>query len=172
MHKLSLFSLKNRALIALVTVVVAVFGGLAFTSLKQELIPSIEVPQLAVLTAHPGASVEVVASDVTAPVEKALQTVPGLLGTTSTSSTGMSVVLAEFEFGTETAKVEQKMTQALGRISSFLPENVDPSVLAISLDDFPVIQIAVSADDTEALAGAHAGERVRQLLASFGAVDN
>ena len=99
MHKLSLFSLKNRALIALVTVVVAVFGGLAFTSLKQELIPSIEVPQLAVLTAHPGASVEVVASDVTAPVEKALQTVPGLLGTTSTSSTGMSVVLAEFEFG-------------------------------------------------------------------------
>ncbi len=163
MHKLSLFSLKNRALIALVTVVVAVFGGLAFTSLKQELIPSIEVPQLAVLTAHPGASVEVVASDVTAPVEKALQTVPGLLGTTSTSSTGMSVVLAEFEFGTETAKVEQKMTQALGRISSFLPENVDPSVLAISLDDFPVIQVAVSADDTEALAGRLADVVVPEL---------
>ncbi len=163
MHKLSLFSLKNRALIALVTVVVAVFGGLAFTSLKQELIPSIEVPQLAVLTAHPGASVEVVASDVTAPVEKALQTVPGLLGTTSTSSTGMSVVLAEFEFGTETAKVEQKMTQALGRISAFLPENVDPSVLAISLDDFPVIQVAVSADDTEALAGRLADVVVPEL---------
>ncbi|MGP7959458.1 efflux RND transporter permease subunit [Sanguibacter sp. A247] len=163
MHQLSVFSLKNRALIALVTVVVAVFGALAFTSLKQELIPSIEVPQLAVMTVHPGASAEVVASDVTAPLEKALQTVPGLLGTTSTSSTGVSVVLAEFEFGTDTAKVEQKMTQAISRIRSFLPENTDPSVIAISLDDFPVIQVAVSANNTASLAGVLADSVVPQL---------
>ncbi|QIK82314.1 efflux RND transporter permease subunit [Sanguibacter sp. HDW7] len=153
MHKLSAFSLKNRALIALVTVVVATFGALAFTNLKQELIPSIEVPQLAVLTVHPGASAEVVASDVTAPVEKALQTVPGLLGTTTTSSTGVSVVMAEFEFGTDTAKVEQKMAQSISRIRSYLPEGTDPSVMAISLDDFPVIQVAVSSDNPEKLAG-------------------
>ena len=153
MHKLSAFSLKNRALIALVTVVVAIFGALAFTNLKQELIPSIEVPQLAVLTVHPGASAEVVASDVTAPVEKALQTVPGLLGTTTTSSTGVSVVMAEFEFGTDTAKVEQKMAQSISRIRSYLPEGTDPSVMAISLDDFPVIQVAVSSDNPEKLAG-------------------
>ena len=163
MHKLSAFSLKNRALIALVTVVVAIFGGLAFTSLKQELIPSIEVPQLAVLTVHPGASAEVVASDVTAPIEKALQTVPGLLGTTTTSSTGVSVVMAEFEFGTDTAKVEQKMAQSISRIRSFLPDGTDPSVMAISLDDFPVIQVAVSSDDTTKLAGTLADSVVPAL---------
>src|SRR5690606_39698804 len=51
------------------------------------------------------------------------------------------------------AGVEQKMNQAIGRVRSFLPEDVDPTVLAISLDDFPILQIAVSAEDTETLAG-------------------
>jgi len=152
-HQLAQLSLKNRALIALVTVVTAVFGTISFGSLKQELIPSLEIPALAVITSYPGASPEVVAQDVTGPLEQALQTVPGLQGTSGTSSTGVSLVLAEFEYGTEVAGVEQKMNQAIGRVRSFLPEDVDPTVLAISLDDFPILQIAVSAEDTEALAG-------------------
>ncbi len=153
MHQLARLSLKNRALIALVTVVVALFGVISFGSLKQELIPSLEIPQLAVITVYPGASPEVVAQDVTGPLEQVLQTVPGLQGTTGTSSTGISVVMAEFEFGTEVANVEQKMNQAIGRVRALLPENVEPTVMAISLDDFPIIQIAVSAQDTGALAG-------------------
>ena len=153
MHQLANLSLKNRALIALVTVVTAVFGTISFGSLKQELIPSLEIPALAVITSHPGASPEVVAQDVTGPIEQALQAVAGLQGTTGTSSTGLSLVLAEFEYGTEVAGVEQKMNQAIGRVRSILPENVDPTVLAISLDDFPILQIAVSAEDTESLAG-------------------
>ena len=50
MHLLAALSMKNRALIALVTVVVAIFGGIALTSLKQELAPSIEFPQLSIVT--------------------------------------------------------------------------------------------------------------------------
>ena len=46
MHLLSVFSLRNRALIALITIVIAVFGGVALTSLKQELIPSISLPSV------------------------------------------------------------------------------------------------------------------------------
>lgn len=153
MHLLANLSLKNRALIALVTVVTAVFGTISFGSLKQELIPSLEIPQLAVLTSYPGASPEVVAQDVTGVLEQALQTVPGLQGTSGTSSTGVSLVMAEFAFGTDVAGVEQKMNQAIGRVRSFLPEGADPNVLAISLDEFPILQIAVSAQDTDALAG-------------------
>ncbi len=151
MHLLAVLSLKNRALIALVTVVVGVFGVISFGSLKQELIPSIEIPQLAVVTVHPGASAEVVAQDVTVPVEAALQRVAGLEGTTATSSTGMSLVMAEFEFGTDTARVEQKMTQALSRITGTLPDDVEPTVTAISLDDFPVVQIGVTGGEASDL---------------------
>src|SRR5690625_4012498 len=145
-------SLKNRALIALITIVAAVFGTLSFSSLKQELIPSIEIPSLVVVTPHQSASAEVVATDVTDPIEKALQTVPGLRSTETTSSTGLSMVIAEFDYGSDTAKLEQKMTQSVSRISSILPENVTPEVMSFNFDDFPVIQLAVSNDDTEGLA--------------------
>ena len=56
MHLLAVASLKNRALIALITIVVGLFGSLALTSLKQELTPSVEFPTIVVTSAYPGAS--------------------------------------------------------------------------------------------------------------------
>ncbi|HET6672425.1 MAG TPA: efflux RND transporter permease subunit, partial [Agromyces sp.] len=72
MHLLAAISMKNRALIALITVVVAIFGGIALSSLKQELAPSIEFPQLSIVTAYPGASPDVVNTDVSTPIETAI----------------------------------------------------------------------------------------------------
>jgi HAE1 family hydrophobic/amphiphilic exporter-1 len=155
-HFLAILSMKNRALIALVTVVVAVFGGLALTSLKQELIPSIEFPQLAVLTNYPGASPDVVNDDVSVPIETAIQGVAGIETTTATSSTNLSIISATFTYGTNLATAEQKINQAINRIKSTLPEDLDPQVLSGGVDDFPVVQIAVTPKDgdtdTKALA--------------------
>src|SRR5690606_29996370 len=141
---LAVLSLRNRALIALVTIVAAVFGGLALTNLKQELIPSLELPALVVMTQYPGASPEVVENDVSTPIETAIQGVPGLESTTATSSANASIVQAMFTYGTNLATAEQKMQQAINRISSQLPEDVTPQVLSVSIDDFPVIQVAVT----------------------------
>ena len=150
MSNLSVLSLRNRALIALITIVAAVFGGLALTNLKQELIPSLELPALMVMTTYPGASPEVVENDVSTPIENAIQGVPGLESTTATSTTNASIVQASFTYGTNLATAEQKMQQAINRISQQLPDDVDPQVLSISLDDFPVIQVAVTGfDDAE-----------------------
>ncbi|GAT74371.1 cation/multidrug efflux pump [Microbacterium sp. HM58-2] len=144
MSKLAVLSLKNRALIALITIVAAVFGGLALTNLKQELIPSLELPALVVMTTYPGASPEVVENDVSTPIESAIQGVPGLESTTATSTTNASIVQAMFTYGTNLATAEQKIQQALNRISQQLPEDVSPQVLSVSIDDFPVIQVAVT----------------------------
>ncbi len=150
MSKLAVLSLKNRALIALITIVAAVFGGLALTNLKQELIPSLELPNLMVMTTYPGASPEVVENDVSTPIESAIQGVPDLEGTTATSTTNASIVQATFAYGTNLATAEQKIQQAINRISGQLPEDVSPQVLAVSIDDFPVIQVAVTGfDDAE-----------------------
>ena len=150
MSKLAVLSLRNRALIALITIVAAVFGGLALTNLKQELIPSLELPALVVMTSYPGASPEVVENDVSTPIEQAVQGVPGLESTTATSTTNASIVQAMFEYGTNLATAEQKMQQAINRIAQQLPDDVTPQVLSVSIDDFPVIQIAVSGfDDAE-----------------------
>ncbi|MGW9270641.1 efflux RND transporter permease subunit [Microbacterium sp. NPDC055599] len=147
MSKLAILSLKNRALIALVTIVAAVFGGLALTNLKQELIPSLELPALVVMTTYPGASPEVVENDVSTPIESAIQGVPDLESTTATSTTNASIVQAMFAYGTNLATAEQKIQQAINRISSQLPEDVTPQVLSVSIDDFPVIQVAVTGFD-------------------------
>ncbi|OOB89839.1 efflux RND transporter permease subunit [Rathayibacter sp. VKM Ac-2630] len=153
MHLLAVLSMKNRALIALVTVVVAVFGGVALTGLKQELAPSISFPQLAVVSSYPGAAPEVVNDDVSTPIETAIQGVPGLETTSATSSTNSSLISASFTYGTDLATAEQKILQAINRIRSTLPEGVDPQVVTGSFDDLPVLQLAVSSDgDADALA--------------------
>jgi HAE1 family hydrophobic/amphiphilic exporter-1 len=138
--------MKNRALIALVTIVAAVFGGLALTSLKQELAPSIQFPQLAIVTSYPGASPDVVNNDVSTPVEAAIQGVPDLDSTSAVSSTNQSLITAKFTYGTDLATAEQKLDQAINRIKSTLPDGVDPQVLSGSIDDLPVIQLAVTGD--------------------------
>lgn len=89
MFRLAKLSLANRALIALITVFAAVFGVITMSSLKQELIPSIEFPQISVITAMPGASPEVVDKQLSRPLEAALNSVEGLESTTSTSRNGV-----------------------------------------------------------------------------------
>jgi multidrug efflux pump subunit AcrB len=168
MHLLAALSMKNRALIALVTVVVAIFGGIALSNLKQELAPSIEFPQLSIVTSYPGASPDVVNTDVSTPIETAIQGITGLETTSTTSSTGLSRVTASFTYGTDLAFAEQKLLSAVNRISDQLPEDVDPQVLALSLDDFPVIAVAVTgADDVSALSD----EITRTTLAEINDID-
>ena len=109
MHLLSIFSLRNRALIALVTIVIGIFGGVALTNLKQELIPSLSLPNIFIITSYPGASPDVVNTDVSIPLETAIQGVAGLEGTTATSNTNFSSITASFSYGTNIATAEQKV---------------------------------------------------------------
>jgi HAE1 family hydrophobic/amphiphilic exporter-1 len=145
-HLFSVFSLRNRALIALVTIVIGIFGGIALTSFKQELIPSISLPSVYIVTAYPGASPDVVNTDVSTPIESALQGIENLDSTTATSNTSASTVTASFAYGTDITTSEQKVQLALDRIKTILPSGVTPQVITFSLSDFPVIQLAVTSD--------------------------
>ena len=138
--------MKNRALIALITIVAAVFGTVALGGLKQELTPNVQFPQLAVLTVYQGATPEVVNQDISTPIEAAIQGVPGIETTSATSSPNRSLISVTFTYGTNLLTSEQKINQAINRIKSTLPSGVDPQVLSGSLSDLPVMQLAVSAD--------------------------
>ena len=146
MSHLSVFSLRNRALIALLTIVVALFGGYALTALKLELFPSLTLPNVTIITTYPGASPEVVEADVSTPIESALQGIEGLDSSSATSSAGVSTVQASFAYGTDLTRAEQKVELAVGRISGQLPSAVDPQVVTFSLGDFPVVQLGVTSD--------------------------
>lgn len=146
MYLLSVFSLRNRALIALLTIVVALFGGYALSALKLELFPSLTLPNVTIVTSYPGASPQVVENDVSTPIETAIQGVEGLESTSATSSSGISTVQASFSYGTDLTRAEQKVELAVGRIQSQLPSDVDPQVFTFSIGDFPIVQLAITSD--------------------------
>ncbi|MEO6115489.1 MAG: efflux RND transporter permease subunit [Pseudolysinimonas sp.] len=172
MHLLSVFSLRNRALIALITIVVAVFGGISLTLFKQELIPSLSLPSVYIVTSYPGASPDVVNKDVSTPIESAIQGIENLDSTTATSNTAASTVTASFTYGTNIATSEQKVQLALDRLSNTLPSGVTPQVITFSLSDFPVIQLAVTSDlDPHTLASRLSGLTVTSLKQLDGVSD-
>jgi HAE1 family hydrophobic/amphiphilic exporter-1 len=140
------FSLRNRALIALVTIVAAFFGVLATTGLRQELIPSITLPQLAVVSTYRGASPEIVSERVSRPIEQAVRGIRGVEDTSSQSSTGSSTVSIDFSYGTDLDSAEQKVSAALNSLQSSLPDGVEPQVVAGSLDDLPITAVSVTGD--------------------------
>lgn len=146
MRALARFSLAHRALIALITVFCTVFGVIAVGQLKQELIPSLELPVISVTTVYPGAGPEVVDDAVGEPLESALQAVEGLESTESTSSNGFNAVLLQFEYGTDLNRARGQVDRAVSNLAPQLPDEAETTSFAGSVSDFPVMFLAVSSD--------------------------
>ncbi len=160
MGRLAELSMRNRALIALITVFVLVFGLISTGQLRQELIPRISVPVAVVHTTYPGASPAVVEQRVTIPIEQAVSSLQGLDTTTSESAAGSSTVTLQMDYGSNMSSVQQDAKAAISRVEGLLPDGVDTQVFTGSIDDLPVIQLAV-ADDTSA---GELAERVNTLV--------
>jgi HAE1 family hydrophobic/amphiphilic exporter-1 len=146
MFRLAKLSLGNRALIALITVFASVFGVITMSSLKQELIPSIEFPQITVITSMPGASPEVVDKQVSGPLETALNGVEGLESTSSTSRNGVSQISMVFSYGSNMDRARNQIDRAISNAKRALPDDVQPQAIAGSISDFPIVFLAVSSD--------------------------
>ncbi|MEA5153843.1 MAG: efflux RND transporter permease subunit [Raineyella sp.] len=152
--------MRNRALVALVTVFVLVFGVISTATLRQELIPRISVPVAVVYTSYPGASPAVVEQQVTIPIEQAVASLQGLDTSSSVSTAGASTVTLQMRYGANMSSVQQDAKAAISRIEGLLPDGVTSQVFTGSIDDVPVLQLAV-ADDTSA---GQLAERVRTLV--------
>ncbi|WP_035856720.1 efflux RND transporter permease subunit [Cryptosporangium arvum] len=146
MSFLARFSLANRALIALITIAVTAFGLIAIPSLKQQLIPSLEIPAAFITAQYSGASPDVVESQVTEPIEDAVRGVAGVTGTQSSSLEGFSTIQVELEYGTDIGATVNKLQQAIDRAQ--LPADVDPSILSGGTDDLlPAVALSASGGD-------------------------
>ncbi|MFE4373757.1 efflux RND transporter permease subunit [Streptomyces sp. NPDC056835] len=154
MSWLSRFSLAQRALIGLMSIIAIVFGAIAIPQLKQQLLPTIELPMVSVIAPYQGASPDVVEKQVVEPLENSIKTVDGISGVTSTASEGSALVMASFDFGdADTKQLVADVQQAVNRARSQLPTDVDPQVVAGSTDDIPTVVLAVTSDkDQQALA--------------------
>ncbi|MFI8346114.1 efflux RND transporter permease subunit [Streptomyces sp. NPDC085596] len=153
MSWLSRFSLAQRALIGLMSLIALVFGTIAIPQIKQQLLPTIDLPMVSVIAPYQGASPDVVEKQVVEPIEDSLQGVDGITGVTSTASEGNAVIMASFDYGNDTKRLVTDVQQAVNRARAQLPDTVDPQVVSGSTDDMPTVVLAASSGtDQQALA--------------------
>ncbi|MYA62736.1 MAG: efflux RND transporter permease subunit, partial [Dehalococcoidia bacterium] len=138
-------ALNRRTVTVLAIILVLAAGVFTYRTLPVELFPEIEFPLVTVTTFYPSANPESVARDVTAPIENVMSGLDGLEGVQSFSSENRSIILANFEFGTDMEKVEGNLNSSINGIS-FPDGVVEPIVGRINPDSFPVLQLSVTGE--------------------------
>jgi len=124
-------------------------GAVAFLQLPISALPEVDYPTMQVLTFYPGASPDVVASAVTAPLERQFGEVAGLSQMTSTSAGGVSVIVMQFQLSLSIDVAEQEVQAAINAAQSYLPANLPaPPVYSKSNPaDAPVLTLALTSNE-------------------------
>jgi multidrug efflux pump len=123
-------------------------GFLAYRDLPVSALPQVDYPTIQVLTFYPGASPDVMASSVTAPLERQFGQMPGLKQMTSTSSSGSSVITLQFSLGLSLDVAEQEVQAAINGATTFLPRDLpNPPVYSkVNPADAPILTLALTSE--------------------------
>ncbi len=139
------FSVKKPFTVLVGVIMVLVLGFVSLTSMAMDLLPSISMPMLIVITTYPGASAEKVESDVTTLLESSLGTITGVTDVSSTSAENYSMVQLTFEDDTDMDSALVKVSSAVQTATSYLPDDCGvPSIMEISMDMLATMYVAVS----------------------------
>jgi multidrug efflux pump len=134
---------------ALLMVALFLAGAVAYFQLPVSALPEVDYPTIQVLTFYPGASPSVVATAVTAPLERQFGQVAGLSQMTSTSAGGVSAIVMEFQLSLSIDVAEQEVQAAINAAQSYLPANLPtPPIYSKSNPaDAPVLTLALTSNE-------------------------
>ena len=134
---------------ALLMLAMFLVGAVAFLQIPVSALPEVDYPTIQVLTYYPGASPDVVAATVTAPLERQFGQVAGLSQMTSTSAGGISVIVLQFQLSLNIDVAEQEVQAAINAAQSYLPANLPtPPVYSKSNPaDAPVLILALTSSE-------------------------
>jgi multidrug efflux pump len=121
-------------------------GAVAYKQLPVSALPQVDYPTIQVITFYPGGSPDVMASSVTAPLERQFGQVPGLNQMTSTSSSGSSVITLQFSLELNIDVAEQQVQAAINAASSFLPVDLPnpPIYSKTNPADTPILTLGLT----------------------------
>jgi len=155
---------------ALLMVGLLLLGAVAYRELPVSALPEIDYPTIQVVTFYPGASPDVMASSVTAPLERQFGQVPGLSQMTSTSSEGSSIITLQFLLSLNIDVAEQEVQAAINAASNFLPRDLpNPPVYSkTNPADTPILTLALTSKtmpltQVEDLADTRMAQKISQL---------
>ncbi|HKF70050.1 MAG TPA: efflux RND transporter permease subunit, partial [Vicinamibacterales bacterium] len=131
---------------SLLMVGVLLAGFVAFRQLPVSALPEVDYPTIQVATTYPGASPDVMASSVTAPLERQFGQMPGLKQMTSTSSAGLSLITLQFDLDLSIDVAEQEVQQSINGSGTYLPADLPtpPLYSKVNPADTPIVTLSLS----------------------------
>ena len=147
--KLSRFSVNRPVTITMIFLGVALLGLISWKRLPQELFPPITYPQLTVVTLYGNAAPEEMENLITKPLEEAIGTVKNLKSIKSISREGVSMVTAEFDWGTNMGFAHLELREKIDPVKELLPlESEDPTILPVNPFSRPIMILSVTGKET------------------------
>jgi multidrug efflux pump len=155
---------------SLLMAAVLLIGVIGFRQLPIAALPEVDYPTMQVVTFYPGASSDVVASAVTAPLERQLGEVPGLNQMLSSSSDGASVITLQFNLSLNIDVAEQDVQEAINAAQNYLPAQLPmpPVYSKVNPADAPILTLALTSESmalaqVEDYADTRLAEKISQL---------
>jgi multidrug efflux pump len=154
----------------LLMVAILLAGAVAYKQLPVSALPQVDYPTIQVRTFYPGASPDVMASSVTAPLERQFGQMPGLTQMTSASSGGSSIITLQFSLDLSLDVAEQEVQAAINASFTFLPKDLPtpPVYSKVNPADAPILTLALTSDtlalpQVEDMADTRFAQKISQL---------
>lgn len=163
------FSIKRPIGICMIYLLICVLGIISFFRIGVELLPDVDSKYISIIVNYPGASTESVELQVTKPIEDELSSISHFKQVRSATRPGRAEIFVELDSTADADMVAIEATKKVSRIRKELPEDIDePVVIKRSSEEYPVLQIAAtsndSLDDIYALAETSFKERLQQAV--------
>ena len=172
LNKIIHFSLQNRALVMLVTLLLVALG--IYVTIKSEIdvFPDLNAPTVVIMTEAPGYAPEEIEKTVTFPIETVMNGATGVRRVRSSSTTGFSTVSVEFDWGTDIYQARQTVMEKLTTVSQQFPEGVEAPVLGPQTSILgEMLIVSLTADSTSMLDLRTIADRtIRPRLLALGGV--
>ncbi len=150
---ISELSLRRPVLAIVLNIVIILFGVIGFKFLGVRDYPAIDPPNITVRTSYPGANADIIESQITEPLEKAINGIAGVKNITSSSSQGVSSINVEFELGSDLESAANDVRDKVSQASRSLPSDLDapPVVTKADASSDPIIGMTVQSNTKKQL---------------------
>lgn len=166
-------SIRRPVFAGVLSFVIVLLGGLSATRLGVREYPAVDPPVISISTSYPGASANVIESQITEPIESVINAVSGIKNLTSSSREGSSQIRVEFGLDTDLEAAANDVRDQLGRAVRFLPADANPPVVNKSdADSTPFFRIHVSSRTRDLLDLTAYAETLRERLQTVPGVSN
>lgn len=142
-------SVNKPVTIALIFVTVAILGVFSLTKLSTNLFPDMGENTILVVTSYSGASAADIETNVTKPLENALNSVSNLKHLSSTSKENISVIALEFDYGIDINEATNDVRDKLDMVTQALPDAISlPTIFKFSMEDMPIMLLSATAEES------------------------